>query len=108
MADLSVVTEFEGCTYSNIQATHVNMCFSPDDTLFVYRWNNEVRVCDIADTFKIVKSFNNDSDWLYSTFSPDGRYLAVGDNRTSDKLSIYDMDKDSSVALIKRVEARCG
>ena len=44
-------------------------------------------------------------NWVTVDFSPDSKMIAVG-GAISDLLSIYDLSKDNSDALIKSVEAR--
>jgi WD40 repeat protein len=69
----------------------------------VYRWEEGVRILNMS-TFELEREINNQHTWVTASYSPDGKFLAIGG--TKDLLSIYDLSKDTSVALIKSVEAR--
>ena len=68
-----------------------------------YRWEKGVRILNL-NTFELEKEITNNHTWVTVSYSPDGKFLALGG--TKDFLSIYDLSKDSSLALVSSVEAR--
>lgn len=98
-----MLKDFEGCCFSKMTDNVINVGFSPDSSLVAYRLESGVRIMNTA-TLEVVREIPNGHSWVTVSFSPDSKMLAVGG--TKDLLSIYDLSKDSSVALIKAVEAR--
>ena len=95
--------DIEGCCFSKMTNNVINVDFSPDSSQMAYRWEEGVRILNL-NTFEMEKEINNKHTWVTVAYSPDGKFLAVGG--TSDYLSIYDLSKDTSMALVKAVEAR--
>jgi WD40 repeat protein len=95
--------DVEGCCYSKMTNNVINVAFNPDGSQMAYRWEEGVRLLNMS-TFEMEKEINNQHTWVSVSYSPDGKFLAIGG--TKDLLSIYDLSKDTSMALIKQVEAR--
>ena len=95
--------DLEGCCFSKMTNNVINVSFSPDSTLMAFRWEEGIRVLNTT-SFEVEKEIANQGTWVTSAFSPDGKMIAIG--CTKDLLSIYDLSKDSSMALIKSVEGR--
>lgn len=98
-----MLKDFEGCCFSKMTNNVINVAFSPDSSLVAFRWDDAVRIMNLS-TLEVEKELKNGHSWVTAAFSPDGKMIAIGG--TKDLLSIYDLSKDSSVALIKAVEAR--
>ena len=95
--------DIEGCCYSKMTNNVIDVAFNPDGSQMVYRWDDGVRILNMS-TFEMEKEIDNQHTWVSASYSPDGKFLAIGG--TKDLLSIYDLSKDTSVALIKQVEGR--
>ena len=95
--------DIEGCCYSKLTNNVIDVAFHPDGSQMAYRWEEGVRLLNMS-TFEMEKEINNQHTWVSVSYSPDGKFLAIGG--TKDLLSIYDLSKDTSMALIKQVEAR--
>ena len=72
-----MIKDFEGCCFSKLNNSVVNVSFSPDSTLTAYRWNESVRVMNL-DTLEVVREIPNGHDWVTCAFSPDSKMIAVG------------------------------
>jgi WD40 repeat protein len=98
-----ILKDFEGCCSSKLDNTIINTAFSPDGSLMAFRWENAIRIMDLS-TQEVVRELKNESEIVSISFSPNGNMLLVGG--TKDSVSVFDLSKDSSVALIKSVEGR--
>lgn len=99
----AIIKDIEGCCFSQMTDNVINVAFMPDSSKMAYRWDEGIRIMDL-NTYEMEREINNEHSWVTAAFSPDGKFLMIGG--TKDYVSIYDLSKDSSMALIKKVEGR--